>query len=138
MEVGMGESRSRACPLPLRSSSECLGQNRDFYLRYTAWQCRGKAGEGFFQHYRAADKHLTLYFSFEPTKRVQPKAWLSLSWGFSGECVIKGRNLLIGLNEDCWGIVCSRTWHSMGLCFRTSELENFLILSLNCSPWLSL
>lgn len=62
MAVRTGESRSRACPFPLRSSSECLGQKRDFYLKYTPWQRRGKAGEGFFQHYRAADKHLTLHF----------------------------------------------------------------------------
>lgn len=93
MVVRMGESRSRACSLSLSlgSSSECLSQKRDFYLKYTPWQRRGKAGEGFFQHYRAADKHLTLHFSFEPTKQMQPKAWLSLSWGlvFQGSVLSK-------------------------------------------------
>lgn len=97
MVVRMGESRNRAClsSLSLGSSSECLGQKRDFYLKYTPWQRRGKAGEGFFQHYRAADKHLTPHFSFEPTKRMQPKAWLSLSWGWFFRAVCYQRQELV-------------------------------------------
>lgn len=58
------------------------------------------------------------------------RLFLSLVLIFQGECIIKGRNVVKGLNKDCSGIVRPETWCSAGLCFGTSVSGNFLIFCL--------